>query len=100
MTTRTYNDNCQMCWSGCVFCMPDMYGQPPETEGGSEDDPEKAYSYATDYIIVRVAYPEGTKSLQKLVVEKLKEGYVPAGGIATWHDKLYGRCFIQAMIKT
>lgn len=51
------------------------------------------------YIIVKVQWPEGTKKLSERVQEKIEEGYKPVGGMSTWDDKLYHRCFSQAMVK-
>ena len=49
------------------------------------------------YIIVEVEWPDGIRSLQEKVNNKIREGYIPAGGVSTWNDKLRGRCMIQAM---
>tara|TARA_B100000683_G_C12280048_1_gene469568 strand:- start:420 stop:590 length:171 start_codon:yes stop_codon:yes gene_type:complete len=52
-----------------------------------------------EYIIVTAEYPSGTKTLARLVQEKIEEGYQPIGGVTVWKDSLKGRCFSQAMIK-
>jgi len=52
-----------------------------------------------EYIIVKVSWPDDVSILAKKVQEKIEEGFEPIGGIATWDDKLYHRCFTQTMTK-
>jgi hypothetical protein len=52
-----------------------------------------------EYIIVRVEWPAGSTKIAEKVQEKIKEGYVPTGGVTTWKDDLKGRVFIQSMVK-
>tara|TARA_B100000212_G_C26938145_1_gene349042 strand:+ start:175 stop:339 length:165 start_codon:yes stop_codon:yes gene_type:complete len=52
-----------------------------------------------EYIIVTAEYPSSTQDLERLVQEKIEEGYQPIGGVTAWKDSLMGKCFSQAMIK-
>ena len=49
------------------------------------------------YVIIEATWPDGVRSLQEKVNEAMKDGYVPAGGVVVFNDKLQGRRMIQAM---
>jgi hypothetical protein len=53
-----------------------------------------------EYIIVKVEWPASSKSLSEKVQAKIEDGFEPVGGMSTWDDKLYNRCYAQAMIRT
>lgn len=51
-----------------------------------------------NYIVIKVDGIAAIRVLAEKVNQKIEAGYIPVGGITVWHDKLYGKCVMQAMV--
>lgn len=50
-----------------------------------------------EYVIIEAVWPEDRRTLEERVNQAIKNGYIPAGGIVVFNDKLCGRRMMQAM---